>query len=373
MMNRRSFLQYAGTGLFLIGGLSLMRFEKELGENTLARKEIIKEELDGLTQEEVDILQLASLAPSSHNSQPWFVKVIGYKHWLIGTDKTRWLPAVDPDNREMLLSIGAFIENLDIAAGVYGYDVHVHIVAENAKSTEIAELKLEKSKPRAYALERLKNRRTVRDHFLNKAISKSDLDYITYGYADQIAFCPPDSKEGKLLQEAVIEANKVQIFRDAAQQELSEWIRWSEREGIEHRNGLTPDSMEIKGFDKWFVQHFYDRESVMDKSFRDKTLQKTVEQAKTCGGWLIVTSEDTRPENLVMTGRNFENMLIKARDKMVAAHPMSQVLEEGPWKYILGQELDLQDQVQFVLRLGYLAEYPPPVSLRMPVAWFVEA
>lgn len=349
-----------------------MRFEKELGADTVTRKLILTEELKGLAPEDVEILQLAALAPSSHNTQPWFIKVIGDHHWLIGTERSRWLPAIDPDNREMLLSIGAFIENLDIAAGVYGYDVIVRVIAEKAKSTEIAEVRLEKSKPRNFSLDKIKNRRTVRSQFLNKSLSKADIDYLIYGYADQVAFCPSDSKEGKYLKEAVVEATRVQVFRDDAQQELAEWIRWSQGDIEKYRNGITPDMMEIQGIPKWFVQHFYDHTSVMDKSFRDKTLQKTVELTENCGGWLIFTSEGSEPENILMTGRNFENMFLKARDKMVAMHPMSQVLEEGPWKYQIGEELNLEDHVQMVLRVGYLAGYPQPVSLRMPAAWFVE-
>jgi nitroreductase len=67
------------------------------------------------------ILRYASLAPSSHNTQPWRVKIISDSEFIIQSDSTRWLPKVDPDNRELLLSIGAFWENLDQAALAFGF------------------------------------------------------------------------------------------------------------------------------------------------------------------------------------------------------------------------------------------------------------
>ena len=41
----------------------------------------------------------------------------------------RRLPAVDPQNRELLLSIGVFTENLSLAAGGYGDDLQVQVLA----------------------------------------------------------------------------------------------------------------------------------------------------------------------------------------------------------------------------------------------------
>ena len=76
-----------------------------------------------LGDEGIRILTYASLAPSGHNTQPWTVYVVDRAHWRIGTRRERWLPAVDPDNRETLLSIGSFLENLVLAAGDLGYAV----------------------------------------------------------------------------------------------------------------------------------------------------------------------------------------------------------------------------------------------------------
>ena len=61
------------------------------------------------------ILEFATLAPSGHNAQPWCVKASALAAGVdlrIGSDRSRWLAKVDPANRELALSIGAFLENL---------------------------------------------------------------------------------------------------------------------------------------------------------------------------------------------------------------------------------------------------------------------
>jgi hypothetical protein len=61
----------------------------------------------------LDILRLASRAPNGHNTQPWTITLVDPATWILGSDQTRRLPAVDPANREMLLSLGAFLGKSD--------------------------------------------------------------------------------------------------------------------------------------------------------------------------------------------------------------------------------------------------------------------
>jgi hypothetical protein len=94
---------------------------------------------------------------------------------------------------------------------------------------------------------------------------------------------------------------------------------------------------------------------------------------KTCGGWLVVTSSDSSIPTLIEYGRVFGNMLFRIRERMIAIHPMTQMLEEDPWKKQVAKGLGLAGEVQWILRIGYLKSYPDPVSLRMPVSWFIQA
>ena len=382
-MNRRDFLKLSGEGVLLLGGISMLNACTGLRRNDLPPFNGEKESIKGLEKDEIEILYLASLAPSGHNTQPWTVRILEPKHWVISSDKKRWLPAVDPENRELLLGIGAFIENLVTAAGTLGYEVDIQIIAKNAMDPDIAEIRFRKGKTFDFPIEKIKGRRTVRSDHTDQEIRAEDLKYISKHDAKgcMVAnvpsphsfYFPKNSSQGKYLQEGTIEANRIQAFRDPAQEELANWIRWSNKEAKQYRNGLTPESMEIKGLAGWYVRNFYTRQSVLKKSFQEQTVDIVAKQVKRCGGWLVVTSSDSNVPTLIEYGRVFENMLLKIREKMIAIHPMTQMLEEGAWKNKVAKELGLSGEVQWVLRIGYLNSYPDPVSLRRPISWFVQA
>jgi hypothetical protein len=382
MINRRNFLKFSGEGILLLGGISMINACSGMKREDFPRSNGEKTSVKGLEKDEMEILYLASLAPSGHNTQPWTLRILEPKHWVIGSDKKRWLTAVDPNNRELLLGIGAFIENLIIAAGTFGYDVDVQITAKNPSDPEIADIRFKQGNPIDFPLEKIKKRRTLRTDYLNQEIKTEDLKYITRHEAKPCTlsnvpsphsfYFSNTSRQGKYLREGTIEANRTQAYREPAQEELANWIRWSNKEAKQYRNGLTPESMEIKGIAGLFVRNFYNRQSVLKKSFRDQTVDIVAKQVKTCGGWLVVTSLDSNIPTLIEYGRVFETMVLKIRERMIAIHPMTQMLEEEPWKSKIAKELGLEGEVQWILRIGYLRSYPDPVSLRMPVSWFVQ-
>src|SRR5689334_7793857 len=66
----------------------------------------------------------AVLAPSECNTQPWWFEADGLTLRLLA-DPSRGLPALDPDRRGMMLSLGAALENLLIAARAWGLQPNV--------------------------------------------------------------------------------------------------------------------------------------------------------------------------------------------------------------------------------------------------------
>jgi hypothetical protein len=314
-------------------------------------------------------LSHAALAPSGHNTQPWTVTIVDRGHWRIGTARQRWLPAVDPANRETLLSVGAFLENLMVAAQQLGYAADYNVIARAAADAQLIELRLRKAGMAAYPLARLKTRRTVRRGYLNDLIRGDDLQAITDKSPDCIYFAR-DTAPARYLADATIEANRMQAYRDAAQEELAHWIRWSKADQARHQNGLTPAGMEITGVAGWYVSTFYNRDSVLKKSFRETTVKQIVERVAQGGGWLVMTGPSD-VAGLIETGRRFERLWLKLRERRIAIHPMTQLLEETPSAANVARTLGIGGTPQFILRVGYVNNYPDPVSPRMPVGNFV--
>jgi len=321
-----------------------------------------------LTPVEWQVLAHAALAPSGHNAQPWVVEILEPGHWRVGTDRRRWLPAVDPANREATLSIGTFLENLVIAAGNRGLAVEYGVLAAATTDSPLLEIRLGRGKPSGYPLARLETRRTVRTGHSNDLIRAADLRAVTEG-SPAFAYFPRDTRPARYLAEGTIEANRRQAFRDPAQEELADWIRWSRQDQARHRNGLTPESMEIPGLARWYVSTFFDRRSVLKRSFRETGVEQVIERVAEGGGWLVLTGAPD-VASLIETGRQCQRMWLRLRERGLAIHPMTQLLEESPQVDGVRRELGLDATPQFILRIGYVARYPAPVSPRMPVSWF---
>ena len=140
-----------------------------------------------------------------------------------------------------------------------------------------------------------------------------------------------------------------------------------------HRNGLTTESMEIGGLAGWYVRNFMNKKDVMKKSFREQGIDGMAKSVHEGAGWLVITSNGEGVADLIETGRRLERMWLLARERMVAIHPMTQMLEEKSWRDETASQHDPDMIPQFILRVGYLDTYPAPVSLRRPVSWFLRS
>lgn len=369
-MNRKKFLIVAGSSTLLVGAGAYLLSDK----SNFERSEVEPNRLlnTPLMADERQILYLASLAPSGHNTQPWFVKYLEPYHWIVGNDKTKWLPAADPTQRETILSIGAFIQNLEYAANSFGYACQFDLLARHNQDENLVAVKLSKTGIiHHFDTQKIKQRCTVRSHYLNTPLKKEDLAYLIHEEPDFFHFIPNTAKEFQYLNEQTIEANKIQAYREAAQKELSEWIRFSSKDAQKHADGLTTASMEIEGFAGWVVRNFYGKANVMKKAFREKSIDSVKDQVVQSAGWLLITSKDNAVNTLLETGKRMQRLWLKVRERNIAIHPMTQILEEPATNQVLNSSMAINDNIQFILRMGYLKAYPEPVSLRRSVDRFV--
>ena len=368
-MKRRNFFIVAGA-TFLAGLTYYLTTDKR----NVVRADMKEKSLSNvlLTNNEQAILYLASLAPSGHNAQPWLVKYIKPYQWIIGNDQKKWLMGVDPFQRETILSIGAFLQNLEYAAGQLGYICQFTLLATTNQSEDVVKVKLIKSFITIkYDTEKILQRRTLRSNYLSEVLQKDDVAFLTNDAPELIHYIPNTAKEHHWLNEQTIEANKLQAYRDDAENELANWIRFSSKDGKAHCDGLTLASMEMSGIPAWYLRNFYGKADVMKKGFREKSIETATKQVANSAGWLIITSKDNTVGTLLETGKRLQRLLLKIRERHIAIHPMSQILEEPSINASVRSSLGISDEIQFLLRIGYVKSYPPPVSLRRPVDWLV--
>nr|WP_183884218.1 nitroreductase [Pedobacter cryoconitis] len=365
-MKRREFLAFSGGSIVLAGTTYYLLSDK----TNFVRSDTSKDEVSkvALTADERRILYFASLAPSGHNTQPWFIQHIEPLHWIICNDKSKWLPAVDPMQRETILSIGAFIQNLEYAADYLGYRCQFSLIASNNQDEKVMSVQLIRSGNQfKYNVETIVQRRTIRSNILSAGLKIEHIRQLIDNEPDLIHFIPHKTKSYYDLNEQTIEANKIQSYRNPAQKELADWIRFSSKDAEKYGDGLTTGSMEIEGISGWVVRNFYGKSNVMGKNFRNQNINQVEKQVASSAGWFLITSKDNSVSSLIETGRRMQRLFLKVKEKGIAIHPMTQILEEPSIYQSLNASIGLNDPIQFVLRTGYVKDYPEPVSLRRTV------
>ncbi len=372
-MNRRQFLGttisaglIAATGIGFSGCGGITR--GDLPRSTAGPKTA-----GPLDERRREILRYASLAPSGHNTQPWIVRPESLNEWTLMADPERLLPQVDPENTETLLSLGAFAENLSLAAGALGLSAEVEVLARSAHDPEVMRVHLKEATPTDYPLERLEKRMTVKKGHLDRELSTADIKALSQPLGGMLHYFPRGTDHARCIAEGAVETFRRQSRRDAAQEELTAWLRLSREAARRHRDGLTTAGMGITGLKGWFVRTFVSPKDFLKESFREQGVEQTAGLAAQGGGWIVISGSGRTPEDIIDSGRRFERMALMARERHIALHPMTQWLEEkwGLDKLAANHSTDMIPR--FVLRVGYLAGYPDPVSLRRPVDWFLKS
>ena len=114
------------------------------------------------------LIARAALAPSSHNTQPWFFR-IAESTIELHADRTRALPVNDTDDRELTISCGCALLNLRLAAAQHGLDPHCQLFPAPADADLLALVRFTPTAapatPEADLAELMERRRTYRKPF----------------------------------------------------------------------------------------------------------------------------------------------------------------------------------------------------------------
>jgi len=319
------------------------------------------------------ILYCASLAGSSHNTQPWKVEVFPNDSILVFADNSRLLDVVDPKGVELIISVGAFIENLDIAATALGYKTEIILFNPELKAEmPVASIKLSNigSPLQPEKLRNLELRTTLRIPFDTRKIKAEDLEKLKSVAPENIIFIPSNSPDGRFVAEKELEAYTFQAYQKEAQDELAAWMRFSNKDVNTKRDGLTPAGMGIKGIGGFMVRNFMKPEDSKKESFVKAGVEKTQKQVENCGGWILISTETDNAADWINVGRMYERMNIECRALNIGFHPMNQLIEVPEIAQQVNEKLSPGKKIRFVARVGYVTEYPAPVSLRRPVESF---
>jgi nitroreductase len=310
-------------------------------------------------------IELASRAPSVHNSQPW--------RWVIGADGVRlyadlrrWLPATDADGRDVVLSCGAVLHHLRVALATAGLAAEVHRLPDPDEQDHLATITLRQTVPAVQTVPAgigtesaaaIAARRTDRRRFGSWDVPDGFVEELVALAADQGVVLRPVASAGlrDTLRAAMREADRIQ---QDAPGHRAETARWSGQvvngAGIPAAN-LLPDPVGTG--------------AGTARRFSSGTLTQAA-GADDDGAFLFVlgtSSDDTLSQ--LRAGEAASAVLLHATVLGLASCMLSQPLEVGSTRALVrDQVLGGTLSPQLVLRIGWAPPGGPlPATPRRPV------
>lgn len=298
----------------------------------------------------------AILAPSGHNTQPWLFEIIEDGVNLYA-DKTRALPVIDPDNRELTISCGAALTNFITAANNFGFDAKIDLFPDKNNSDLLAFVKLSKGFEPTDFIKRLfksiTKRKTNRKPFENKQIDGLILQKMeTIAGEEKVKFSiVKDNLLRELAVSIIEEGDKIQSNDKTFCKELSQWVHPNRKN---RKDGIPVYSF---GVGDLFTQtgpfYFGSIEWGNLQAARDRNL---VEGSPVLG---IIESKGDTPEDWMRAGIALEKILLFAASEKLSASYLNQPLEVPELKNKLIDTLKLKGVPQQILRMGFGSDVKP--------------
>ena len=310
----------------------------------------------------VDLIGLACRAPSVHNSQPWLWLIDGDMVTLFA-DYRRHLEHTDPDGRDLLLSCGAALHHLKVAAAAAGWVAKIRRLPTPNNDAQLASVTFtphEVTESAVQALEVLRRRRTDRRRTASSPVAREQLDTLLdearqFGIA---AFAVVSGQAKAMLFALLAEADAAQRRNPNYLQEITEWIDRGQSEGVPATNLLQhPPAADDQGSSTRFPPGLLPDAPMRDADRHADALL------------VLCTSADDIASRL-RAGEALSAILLLAESKGLAALPLSQATEVDRIRRTLQDEL-LQDAAcpQILIRVGWptLGAVPVPLTPRRPV------
>ncbi len=306
-------------------------------------------------------------APSTHNSQPWRFRAHGHCVEVLA-DRTRALPVVDPDDRELTMSCGAALFHLRLALRARGLDVAVDYLPEKAEPDLIARLRVRPghapSRSEATLHGAIPSRHTSRGPYFGLTVPDELVERLRRDAEDEGAWLVPLASESQRIQlvALVMEADHVQWANPAFRRELASWMRPNDSNARDGIFGYAVGVDNVESHLAGMATRLLDRGS--REAVRDRDLVEATPLMAVLG-----TNGDGR-RDWVRAGEALDRVLLRAASEDLRAAFVNQAVESSDTRVRLGELTGRAGHPQVILRLGYGAGGQP--SPRRPLSEVLE-
>ena len=309
-------------------------------------------------------LSYAILAPNPHNRQPWLVRLDGDQDLTLFCDLDRRLPVTDPQDRQIVIGCGAFLELLTIAAAEDGYAAiitpfpegedmatldrrpvaHVKFVAGQAQPDPLF----------AQALERRSNKNVYHPRDVPEALLNALSE--TGGAFGTTAKCITNTPLAARLRDLTWRGHTTEMQTPDALQESVDLMRIGAGEVT-----ANPDGIELEGpmIGAGRLAGVVSRATLGDPSStafqQGLDMYQEMAMSARAFGWLA-NGNRTRLDQ-INAGRAYVRLNLKATELGLGIHPWSQALQEYAEVSGLYEEVHTLigggERLQMLFRIGY--------------------
>jgi hypothetical protein len=299
------------------------------------------------------LVRAAILAPSSHNTQPWWFRVAG-NQISVYADRTRALPVNDPDDRELTISCGCALMNLRVAAARARIHAKVHILPDLEDPDRMADVSLEEgpvSSSEAYLFPAVAERRTYRKRFLPLPVPANVAwDIVDAASVEGAWLGLLTSDEARREAAGLVEeGDAVQWANPSWRRELAAWMHPRRSgDGLALPGLVAPVAqMVVRTFDMG------DGVAARDRQLADESPVLAV----------LGTARDAVRDWLA-AGQALQRALLRACMHGLQASFLNQPVQVAPLRPKLQTVLGRTGFPQILLRLGFPADEPPAAPRR---------
>lgn len=303
------------------------------------------------------MVEQAIKAPSGHNTQPWLFKV-NDQSIEIHPNLSKSLSVVDPDNRELFVSLGCATENLRIAASQKGYDSKVSISNEGIITIELTR-KMQVTPNSLFRQIALRQtNRSIYNGVLIADDSIETLKTVPLEPGIRVHCFKWGTPEYDTIAAYVYRGNGVQMNDTNFKNELREWMRYNKRHMNATNDGLAYAVFGAPNLPKFIVKPIM--ANAINEGAQNKGDRRRIESASHL---MLFTSQNNTVREWINLGMTLERFLLKATEMNIAHSYFNQPNEIRELSLQMAESLHIKNQSPTILiRLGYAK--PMPYSKR---------
>ncbi len=303
------------------------------------------------------LLRYAILAPSGHNTQPWLFRIVDDTVELYA-DRSRALPVVDPDDRELIISCGAALATLEIAIQHFGHPAVLDVAPDPGNAdllaritvagVELAPRRRSHDRPHedelfAAITQRHSNRSAFRDRDVPPWL---DRRMVTDASSHGVWLCLVRGENRAAVADLIAEGDRIQMADKRFRRELAAWV---------HPNrSRTRDGMRGYGFGSANLMSYAGPQVIRSFDLGKGQAAKDHELAQHSPLLAVVGTPRDDQNAWLSCGRALQRALLQARAADVWSSHLNQPIEVEELRPRLAQLVGRAGEYpQLLLRFGF--------------------